>query len=414
MKTESEISAREIERLEKPIVFVVPWFGATGGGAEAYAYRLAITLRDEGQAVEFWTTRCRDAFTNWREEIFPEGESEVDGLKVRRFRLTETPVENFYRFQTDVELGRVLTPEEEEAGLECSLRSLAMESALREAGDSAEFVFLPYLFGLTYFGLKARGGRGFLMPCLHDEPLAYLNCFRELYSRVRGMLFLSLPEQRLATRLYGLSDMPKTILGGGARTRPGDAEKFREARGIREPFLLYLGRQVEGKGIGRLLEFFARHHLMQPQSQLKLVIIGPGSYPLPEVGREHILDLGVVEEEEKFGALAACLALAQPSPNESLSLALLEAWGQGRPALVNAHCTVTSHFAYASGGAIPYATATEFFNALDKLIAQPEWGADLGRNGRNYLVKNFSWTSAASKLQQFLISQDRNSSPARR
>ena len=398
--------------MEKPIVFVVPWFGAKGGGAEAYAQRLALTLRETGQVVEVWTTCCRDAFGNWRDHDYPEGAAEVDGIRVRRFGVNQSHIHLFHRFVNDLEHKDVDTIGEEESALNYSIRSASMESALRGAGDSAEFVFLPYLYGVTYFGLKARGGRGYLMPCLHDEPLAYLRCFRELYSRAKGMLFLSLPEQRLATRLYGLSDMPKTILGGGARTQPGDAKKFREARGIRDPFLLYVGRKVEGKGIGRLLEYFARHHLMQPQSQLKLVIIGPGNYPLPEMGREHILDLGAVDEEEKFGALAGCLALAQPSPNESLSLALLEAWGQSRPALVNAHCAVTSYLARTSGGAIPYATATEFFSVVDRLLSRPEWGDELGRNGRIYLEQNFGWNRAATNLQQFLLAPNSNSSRA--
>ena len=48
---------------------------------------------------------------------------------------------------------------------------------------------------------QVRPDRTILMPCLHDEPYAYLDMFRPVLSDVAQVWFLSEPEHDLGHRL---------------------------------------------------------------------------------------------------------------------------------------------------------------------------------------------------------------------
>ena len=96
-----------------------------------------------------------------------------------------------------------------------------------------------------------------LIPCLHDEPEAYLGIFQSMFASVRGVWFLSEPEAQLAQRLYpGLAE--STVTGTGVHV-PGayDPQRFRKKYGIDGRFLLYAGRREAGKNWDDLLQAFA-------------------------------------------------------------------------------------------------------------------------------------------------------------
>ena len=60
-----------------------------------------------------------------------------------------------------------------------------------------------------------------------------------------------------------------------------------------------------------------------------------------------------------------------PSPFESLSMVLLEAWNRALPALVNARCKVLRGQVVRADGGLYYRNAVEFAAALDFLIDRP-------------------------------------------
>ena len=68
--------------------------------------------------------------------------------------------------------------------------------------------------------------------------------------------------------------------------------------------------------------------------------------------------------------LAAASALVVPSPYESLSIVLLEAWNRGTPALVNGGCDVLRGQALRSDGALYYRTYDEFAHAVEQSAAE--------------------------------------------
>jgi glycosyltransferase involved in cell wall biosynthesis len=151
---------------------------------------------------------------------------------------------------------------------------------------------------------------------------------------------------------------------------------------------VYVGRLDPSKGVGELIRFFLaykqRHH-----DQLKLVLVGDGDLDVPE--SPDIIKTGFVEEQTKRDALAGALALVQCSYFESFSIVLCEAWAQGTPALVQGKCEVLRGQAMRSGGAVPYEGFAEFESATEMLLADGDLAASMGRNGKDYVSRNYVW-----------------------
>src|SRR5207302_543085 len=80
--------------------------------------------------------------------------------------------------------------------------------------------------------------------------------------------------------------------------------------------------------------------------------------------------------------LGGCDVLVMPSPYESLSVIVLEAWAMGRPVLVNSACRVLEGQCVRSGGGLFYRGYSEFAEALRRLLDDAALRAALGEAGR--------------------------------
>ena len=70
----------------RPVAVVIPWFGRDlTGGAEQYAWQIAVRLRAHGHPVEVLTTCCRSFLEDWSTNYFTAGVTEEEGVTVRRF-----------------------------------------------------------------------------------------------------------------------------------------------------------------------------------------------------------------------------------------------------------------------------------------------------------------------------------------
>ena len=119
------------------------------------------------------------------------------------------------------------------------------------------------------------------------------------------------------------------------------------------------------------------------------MLIGREVMPIP-VPTRRSSTWGSCLMKKKWAALAACDWLMMPSPHESLSMALLEAWSVGRPALVNAECDVLVAHCRAGAGGLWYSNYEEWWSALS--IADSRTMAALGANGRAYVESEYTWS----------------------
>jgi glycosyltransferase involved in cell wall biosynthesis len=122
--------------------------------------------------------------------------------------------------------------------------------------------------------------------------------------------------------------------------------------------------------------------------------------PIPE--HPLIRPLGFVDVAVREALLRKARALIVPSPFESLSMVLLEAWNHGLPALVNARCKVLRGQVERADGGLYYGNTVEFIAALDYLLDHPDAARQLGRQGLAYVDREYRWPIVMNKIEALL------------
>jgi glycosyltransferase involved in cell wall biosynthesis len=381
------------------LAFVVPWFGDEArGGAEMQGWETARELSRRGCRVEILTTCSRSFLHRWDENFHAPGVSEREGITVRRFAVDRRDEGHF-----DVANGALLSGARASAALEEafvreSINSNALYRFIAEHAERYLFVFTPYLYGTTLAGAAVRPDRSLLIPCLHDEAYAYLGVTRRMFLKVRGSLFFTPEEAAVARRACG-EEPPGRVTGGGIDTHlRGDAERFRAATGVRDPYVLYIGRLDRGKNTHLVLAY-ARERARSRAGGERLVLLGRGPLAIPP-GDAACVAADVLDEQGKMDACAGALALCQPSVNESFSRVIMESWLNEVPVLVHAGCAVTVGHCRRSGAGLWFRDFLEYSEAVDLLASDPELRCRLGEAGRRYVLAECSWDTVCSRVMR--------------
>lgn len=373
------------------IGFVTPWYGEKiTGGAEMELRQLVHHLSDSGVPVEVLTTCVKSFRDNWNENYHRPGLTQEAGIPVRRFRVRKRKTALFDQVNLKLMNQLPITAEEEQIYCEEMVNSPALYKYMKAHSEEYRvFVFIPYMFGTTYYGAQIMPEKSVLIPCLHDESYAYMRCFRNVFSKVRGMIFHAAPEMELAQKLYGVSGDCFVNLGEGLDTDwESNPQRFREKFSIKDPFVLYAGRKDTGKRVDVLVRYFAEYK-KRHQGDLKLVLIGGGDITIPD--RENIIDLGFVDAQDKYDAYGAASLFCNPSEFESFSLVVMESWIAGTPVLVNGKCAVTRDFVSRTNGGLYYKSYPEFEKCVEYILSHEETAGQMGKNGRRFVLDNFAW-----------------------
>lgn len=378
------------------IAFVTPRYGRdVVGGAERlardYATRLAAS-----NTVTVLTTCARDYIT-WRDHFAP-GESVEDGVRVLRFSVPEprdTVV--FDAINARVMGARVDAPDEERWMDAQGPNAPGLVAHLRDSGHEYDVViFVPYLYATTVRGLPLVAKRSVLIPALHDEPPLRLAIFQRVIEGAQALVFSTPEEQALAVRRFQLPDDAGAIVGVGVDPVVPSPET--SAVGDDRPYVVCVGRIDPSKGSDRLIDFH-RAYRARVTGGVDLVMIGPSAMPVP---REPWLRAeGVVSEARKHEVIAGAAALVCPSPYESLSLVLLEAWSHGVPTLSFSASDVLVGQSRRSGAGLWYESEGEYGEAVALLARNPAVGRSLGYAGRRY-VQALDWPSVIGRLRLVL------------
>ena len=202
-----------------------------------------------------------------------------------------------------------------------------------------------------------------------------------------------------ALRLYGVEGERFATFGIGMDTDwTFDAQRFRKKHGIDSPFILYAGRKDEGKGVNILIRNFMEYKQYH-DDDLKLVLIGGGQIEIPDP--YNILDLGFVDQQDKYDAYGAASIFCNPSRNESFSFVIMESWLAGRPVLVNGECDVTRDFVHQNNGGLYYESYPEFEKCVEYLLSHEGIAAQMGKNGRKYVRGHFAWDIIIDKYKKY-------------
>ena len=381
------------------IAVVCPRFaeGGTVGGAETLLRAFAERLAAAGRQVTFLTTCAQDHFT-WK-NVLPAGERRIGALTVNFFPVDEDRhVEQFAAVQSRISNRVTVSPEEEQAWARNSVNSRALIAHLQAHGsDYDRIVMGPYLFGLILFAGQVHPAKTLLVPCLHDEPFAYLGVTRSLFSSVAGCLFNSEPEGDLACRLFDLTNKKNAVVGFGFDPFDVNPAGFAARRGLTRPYVIYCGRREGGKGIPLLLDYM-RTFLDRTGRDMDLVFTGSGPIDAPDCLLPRIHDFGFVSEQDKHDAMAGAVTFIHPSVLESLGIVVLESFLAGTPALVRRHCPVLLWQCRRSGAGLWFGNYPEFEEELLLLLDNESLRRSLGARGREFVQREYAWSAIDRRL----------------
>jgi len=371
------------------VAFVVQRCGLeVNGGAETLCLKIAERMSNYWN-VEILTTCALDYMT-WQDYYSP-GVTEVSGVKVRHFRVTkQRDVEAFNRLSEKIYPRlKVASIEEQEAWMLAqgpwSLDLMAYVKQHKHEYDA--FIFFTYLYATTYFILPLVAEKAHLAPLAHDEWTIYMSMWDKFFEKPRGFLFNTFEERNFIKGRFPKLNVEGPVAGVAVDPPAAySAEHFRQRYNIYEPFLLYMGRIDPSKGCEELFRYFVELRSQESGSR-KLVLLGKATMPIPN--HPDIVALGFVDEQTKWDALAACDLLVMPSPYESLSIVLLEAWAVGKPVLVNGRCDVLVGQCRRAQGGLWYTSKEEFQVAIEKMDGQIR--KQLGLQGKTFIEKRYTW-----------------------
>jgi glycosyltransferase involved in cell wall biosynthesis len=424
------------------LAFIIQRYGAEVlGGSEQLCRLLAERLSAQHE-VEVLTTCARD-YVTWTNE-YPEGSDRVRGVTVRRFASARTrDQEEFNRYSDWIyNNSHTRADELEWLKLQGPWCPALVDYLRRHHQHYDVLIFFTYLYATTVLGVDVNPGRSILVSTAHDEPPIKLEIYKDVFSKPAALCYLTeserdfvrgefadrplleevtgvgidIPQQQPYPRMPAVApddepaaadadppaeddaaavDFPSHLLARGS--------VFRRRHRLHGPVALYGGRIDPGKGCEELIDYFSSY--VSAGGDGTLVLMGAKLMSLPE--DPFIRFAGLLSDTERVQALEAATVVVCPSPYESLSLLALEALSVGTPVLVNARSSVLVEHCLRSNGGLWYADRDEFIEGLKLLVGDARLRQALGRNGREYVRRNYRWDVVLGKFER-LFAKIRN------
>ena len=245
----------------------------------------------------------------------------------------------------------------------------------------------------------------------------------KLVNEADGLLFTCESELRLAREPFSPYHPKREInIGYGTDAPPVCApdmseaflEKCPEVAG--QPFLLFLSRIHEKKGVIHLIEAFEKIIAMQPAFP-KLVIAGPGLETAygkkmqqlvnsSKVLQQSVFFPGMLTGNAKWGAFYGAEAFILPSHQENFGIAVVEALACGKPVLISKQVNIWHEIIEGGGGLVEDDTTAGTLRLLEswQRLSKNEKEA-MSTNAQTVFQKHFKIETAAERFKEALISR---------
>lgn len=394
-------SSLKSQQSKPKIAFVVQRFGSNvSGGAEAFARMYAEALSDIYDITVITTT---SRTLDWDNELFASKPDPAE-YKVLRFP------PRFMRTSADFDNATKKAVQGEMSYDEWQSHQGPHVPELRDFLDkyAEEFNLIvnwTYLYATATYPTFVDDRVPIVnVPFFHDEMWLYMEGCGQNALKYHANIYQTEAERDLATSaIRGINRKPSVVLGCGVDEAVLDEVRNSSTRSpLDQPYVVYVGRVEEAKGIPKLLEDFKKYK-NQTGSGLKLVIIGR-QHGMNVIGDDDIVLPGFVSEKDKALYMKHALCLINPSHFESFSLVLVESWSLQRPVMVNGACAATKGQVEQSGGGFVYNNFRDFVWCLRTLEGEPEFGDRLGQNGAAFYERNYRWSSLIPKATLFFDS----------
>jgi glycosyltransferase involved in cell wall biosynthesis len=405
------------------IAFVVQRYGAEILGGSEYHCRLIAERMAARHDVDVLTTCARD-YVTWKNE-YHEGTDRIKSVTVRRFANAHTRDIQAFNQYSDWIFHNPHSRDDELRWLEMQgpWSPSLLEYLRRHEKHYDALIFFTYLYAPTVLGLEINPTRSILVPTAHDEPAIHLAIYKEVFRLPAALAYNTDVEKNFLKTTFPVRAIAEETVGCGvdllqgeqpdgepAAPREGDEEvdvltqirskgvPFRRRHRLQGDFLLYGGRIDAGKGCEELLEYFTSYK--EQGGDALLVLMGAKLMQLPEV--PWVKFAGLLSERERLQALEAATIVVVPSPFESLSLLALEAMAVGTPVLCNGRSEVLVDHCVKSNAGLFYTDRDEFVEAAKLLLADERLRRAMGRNGREYVKRNYRWDLIMSKYDRLI------------
>lgn len=386
---------------KKRIALVNQRYGLeVNGGSEYFTRQLAEHLKGLYE-VEVLTTKALDYIT-WQ-DYYQEDTEQIHGVTVRRFSVSHP--RNVWGMRLYRRLHQYLPMNREYWGKRwvdaqgpCCPGLLQYIETHKE--DYEVIIFVTYLYYPAVMGLPLAAERALLIPTAHDEPYIYFPVYNKLFDLAKGIVYLTPEEKAFVESRFPVAQKISCICGTGIEIpEKVDDKIYRDKYGLRQPYVIYVGRVDVEKGCQEMFQIFKAYKKKYPDSPLKLVLMGKSAMDIPP--DKDIIYQGFVSEEDKFNGISGAEALWLPSKYESLSIAVLEAMSLGVPVIVNGRCPVLKGHCERSKAGLFYRNEEEAVMELYEM----EYGSGrqkMSANAKKYVSENYQWNITVKRIDQMI------------
>lgn len=226
--------------------------------------------------------------------------------------------------------------------------------------------------------------------------------YHEIYRAADAVCVLTESERELLVNLGVQRERLHVIGMGPILASNYDANKFRKQHDLKGPMVLFLGQKYAYKGVAEILQAADIVHKSCPD--IHFVFVGPRtSYSTRLFARRrrpYVLELGLVDIEEKTSALAACDIFCMPSTQESFGGVYVEAWSFKKPVIGANIPAVRELITEGKDGFCvaqdPKAIAAKIIKLLDDKTLRNR----LGEAGFKKVQERFTWEQIVRKVEK--------------
>lgn len=382
------------------------------GGSEKYIADLSEKLVERGHQIDVFTSRSLN-YRTWKTEL-PRRETR-NGVEIYRFRSMQRSdlvwrvlhwsLSKYWDTRSRLYEPFILFG----GGPLCP----GMFAALISRLPRYDLVHLNCLvYSHIFYGYLAARWRRIpvvVTPHTHPEQEVTYKIGYQL-DVLRGsnhILTVTEGERRFLLEL-GLDPWQVTTVGNGLNPEsyPLRSKKAcRQRLGLsQEAFvMLFLGRQVQYKGLKTALEAHMTVHRRYPEAHF--LVVGPETDFSRKLFVSHedlpgVTNLGLVSDDVRLDALNACDCLVLPSEGEAFGIVFLEAWIVGKPVIGPSTVAVSTVIRDGQDGwLVPLNDSEAVAEALRRWLASPTLAHRMGECGRQRVMERFTQAHVAEVVE---------------